>query len=133
MSEEYSRLDCAIYTLRHKIAFLKTEKELLGKNTLAGYLHDSEKILMYLFCFWLTTEEAHEWHKNHSKHHAENNIPKTEADYTQMLIDWECARYTKPDKPLNAYDTLIKLHPNVKKQVLPLIKKYLPHQIRERA
>ena len=34
------------YTWKHKIAFLKVEKQLLGKNTLSGYLHDIDKILL---------------------------------------------------------------------------------------
>ena len=43
------RLQKSIYTFKHKIAFLKIEKQLRGKNTLCGYLHDAEKPLMYLF------------------------------------------------------------------------------------
>ena len=27
-----------------------------------------------------------------------------------MVIDWECARFTKPDKPLNAYETYKKYY-----------------------
>ena len=38
----------------------------------------------------------------------ENDIEKTKLDYMEMILDWESARYTKPDKPLNAYDTLYK-------------------------
>lgn len=34
----------------------------------------------------------------------------THSDYVQMAIDWECARITKPDKPLNARETLEKIH-----------------------
>lgn len=39
-----------------------------------------------------------------------------------MLIDWECARFTKPDKPLNAYDTLYKFYLELEDKILPLLK-----------
>nr|DAU03052.1 MAG TPA: hypothetical protein [Caudoviricetes sp.] len=38
-----------------------------------------------------------------------------------MVIDWECARYTKPDKPLNARKTLYKFYPELENKVLPVI------------
>lgn len=38
-----------------------------------------------------------------------------------MVIDWECARYTKPDKPLNARETLAKFYPELTDKVLPVI------------
>ena len=56
---------------------------------------------------------------------AENNHKlkaKTHNDFIQMVIDWECARYTKPDKPLNARETLYKYYPNLKSKVLPILK-----------
>ena len=64
------------------------------------------------------------FHRKHARHHVENTIRKTEADYIEMIIDWECARYTKPDKPLNAYDTLYKFYPQLEDKVLPLLKKF---------
>ena len=41
-----------------------------------------------------------------------------------MLLDWESARYTKLDKPLNAYDTLHKFYPDMIDRVEPLLTKY---------
>lgn len=38
-----------------------------------------------------------------------------------LVVDWECARYTKPDKLLNARDTLDKFYPELKDKVLPVI------------
>lgn len=49
---------------------------------------------------------------------------KTYDDFVQMVIDWECARFTKPDKPLNAYDTLYKFYPHLEKKILPILKKF---------
>lgn len=38
-----------------------------------------------------------------------------------MIIDWESARYTKPDKTLNAFDTLYKHYPELEAYILPLL------------
>lgn len=40
-----------------------------------------------------------------------------------MVIDWECARLTKPDKPLNARQTLYKFYPELKDKILPILNK----------
>ena len=39
-----------------------------------------------------------------------------------MVVDWECARYTKPDKPLNAYETLYAFYPELESYILPILK-----------
>ena len=124
------KLYLCLYTLRHKIAFLRVEKRLRGKNTLSGYLHDAEKPLMYLFCFWMSVSDINKFHQAHNCHHVKNNLKKTPDDLLDTIIDWECARMTKPDKPLNAYDTLMRYYPEYEKVYLPIIKKYLPEQIR---
>ena len=110
-----NRIDAIKYTLKHKRAFLKTEKELLGKNTIRGYLHDIDKVFLYII---MDKKKAHKIHRSHAKHHMEN--AKTEEDKIQMIIDWECARYTKPDKPLSAYDFMMKAYPDHKEELMPL-------------
>lgn len=107
------------YTWNHKKAFLKVEKILLGKNTIRGYLHDVDKLFMYMF---LSKKLANKLHRKYSHHHI--NKAKTIADYTQMIIDWECARFTKEDKPLDAFETLYKYYPQLEPIILPLLKKY---------
>ena len=62
-------------------------------------------------------------HRKISKHH-QNEKEKTEVDYEEMALDWESARYTKEDKPLNAYDTLYKYYPELEKQILPILKEW---------
>lgn len=104
------------YTLSHRKAFRKVEKQLLGKNTVRGYLHDLDKIFLYLV---LPCEEVRSIHRRYSRHHASK--AHTKSDYIQMIIDWECARYTKPDKPLNARDTLKKYYPWLKKEIEPIL------------
>ncbi len=126
------RVQKIVYTLKHKKAFLRVEKELRGKNTFSGYMHDIEKPLLYLFCFWMSIPDIHKFHRAHNRHHVKNNLKKTPDDLLDTIIDWECARMTKPDKPLNAYDTLMTFYPEYKKVYLPVIKKYLPEQVREK-
>ena len=104
------------YTFKHKIAFLKIERLLCGKNTLRGYFHDLDKLVLYLF---FPTEAVHNFHVKHSRHHDKAH---THDDYVQMVIDWECARFTKPDKPLNAVQTLEKFYPELKEKINPVLK-----------
>ncbi len=117
-----------LYTLRHKRAFLKVEKELLGKNTLRGYLHDVDKLFLYGL-FWLPKKKIQQIHRQHNKHHVVNDLPKKKSDCIEAVIDWECARYTKQDKPLNAYETLMQFYPTYQDVYLPIIKELLPHQV----
>lgn len=119
-----------IYTLKHKKAFLLVERQLRGKNTLRGYLHDLDKPFLYM-AFWIKLEDIQKIHRNRNAHHVRNNLPKTREDLIDSIIDWECARLTKPDKPLNAYQTLIKFYPDQKETFLPLIKELLPAQIKK--
>jgi hypothetical protein len=41
-----------------------------------------------------------------------------------MVIDWECARITKPDKPLNARETMEKYYPEMSKFIEPVLRQY---------
>lgn len=122
------RLKKISYTLKHKKAFLSVEKKLRGYNTLSGYLHDLDKPFLYL-CPWLELKDIQTIHRNNSKHHVKNNLNKTKDDLLDTIIDWECARFTKPDKPLNAYETLMKFYPDCQDTFLPLIKEYLPSEL----
>lgn len=42
-------------------------------------------------------------HKSIASHHKKRFA--TYQDKVEMFIDWECARFTKPDKPLNGEET----------------------------
>jgi len=108
------------YTLKHKEAFLRVEKELLSRNTIAGYFHDCDKQVLFLIPF-VKKDTISKIHRNCSKHHIQN--AKTERHIIQAIIDWECARYTKPDKPLDAFDTMKKHYPSYESKVLPVLKK----------
>jgi hypothetical protein len=106
------------YTILHKKAYKKIEKQLLGKNTLRGYLHDLDKIFMLIF---LPRELVHKIHRKFSRHH---NRARNRKDYIDMVIDWECARFTKADKPLTAVETLYAYFPEKEKDILPLLKEF---------
>ena len=69
-----------------------------------------------------SVKEIQQNHRSKVRHHVNNQI-KTEKDYIQMIIDWECARYSKPDKQLNARETLDRFYPHIKEHVLPIIEK----------
>lgn len=103
------------YTINHRKAFRKVEKELLGHNTVRSLFHDLDKVFLYMV---FDHEKVHNWHRYHSRHHLK---ARTHDDYVQMAIDWECARFTKPDKPLNARETLKKIHPEVTDEMLPVL------------
>ena len=64
-----------------------------------------------------------------SRHHVDNHLLKTKADLVETVIDWECARFTKPDKQLNAYETLMKFYPEYESVYLPIILELLPHEV----
>jgi hypothetical protein len=105
------------YSLNHYFAFLKTEKQLLGKYKYK--LHDIDKILMYLFLGFLGVKKIGSLHRNRQSHHLK--MGSSNNDYLQAVIDWECARFTKPDKPLNARETLYKFYPQFLKEVEPIL------------
>lgn len=85
------------YTWKHKKAFLEVEKELCGKNSIRGYLHDLDKLIMY--AIGVPKKIAHDIHVSTAPHHIKNGKAKNPI---MTVIDWECARRTKPDKPFTA-------------------------------
>lgn len=125
------RADYILYTIRHKQAFLQVEKQLRGKNTLGGYLHDLDKVVLYMIPGLDIDTTVQKFHREHSKHHVEYKGIRTDKDRLDAVIDWECAPITKPDKPLRAYETLLKFYPTYIDEFLPLIQQYLPKQIEE--
>jgi hypothetical protein len=77
--------------------------------------HDMDKIRMLRS--GMAPEEVSRIHRAHSPHH-----PGSDAEtpnYDEMIFDWESARRTKPDKPLNAYDTMMRYYPELRDTLLP--------------
>lgn len=104
------------YTVRHRRAFRETERRLTGRVSTRGRLHDLDKLFLYPL---LGVGPTNRLHRLYARHHARR--ARTEADYAEMAVDWECARLTKPDKPLDAYDTLYRLYPELVPVMLPVL------------
>lgn len=96
------------YTYQHKKAFLKVEKDFCGKNSIRGYFHDLGKLIMY--AIGIPKNTVHKIHVKTSPHHLRNGRLKQPL---MAVIDWECARYTKPDKPLSAREYYEKCCPKI--------------------
>lgn len=109
------------YTFKHKLMFIKLEYKLTNKITWSGLCHDNDKIFMYIFSN-MSYDGIQKKNRSKSKHHV-NDIIKTEKNYIQMIIDWESAHYTKPDKPLNAREVLKTYYPEMENIILPIIEK----------
>lgn len=97
--------------------YIKRDKEKILKQI---QYHDMDKLFMYLF---YDKKDVSAMHRKLTSHH-ENEIEKNYIDYIEMILDWESARYTKPDKPLNAYDTLYKYYTNMEHEILPILKEF---------
>lgn len=95
------------YSLKHWVALnrLAIQKKVWHWRFL---LHDLDKVILYCF---LPKDAVSKWHRKHSRHHVRDG---TIQDPLQAVLDWECARFTKPDKPLNARETWKKYYPNIK-------------------
>lgn len=88
------------YTWNHYIAFLKIEKQLLGYYKYK--FHDLDKLFWYIFFPYLGTKRIKVIHKKFNKHHIVDYKNQNQCNYEEAIIDWECARFTKPDKPETA-------------------------------
>ena len=100
-------LKWCIYTYRHRRAFEYCVNKYIHEQPLRdemlrrASIHDMDKMIMYLF---MDQKAAQEMHVMTKAHHLENQLPRTYEDFVETVRDYECAPYTKPDKPLNAFD-----------------------------
>ena len=95
---------------RHKMAFIKTEKQYRGKLTRVSITHDLDKLL------WLLTPMPTQWvrdrHKMKAHHH---NVTPESPDkiFEEKVIDWECARATKRKSQMTAWEYFNHIMDNV--------------------
>jgi len=68
---------------------------------------------MYIFFPYLGTKTIHKIHATLSPHHVKYFRGIGHVDKKQAVLDWESARFTKPDKPWNAAETLMNKYPNL--------------------
>ncbi len=116
-----NNLEELIYTYKHRKIVMFLAKMYFDNNELIEQLkkHDIDK--MYLLLFY-EKKKINAFHRSISSHH-DNDIPKTELDYIEMVLDWESARYTKDDKPLNAYDTMKQFYPHLENNIMPILER----------
>ena len=112
------------YTYKHRkvVMYLANKYIKENKDAILDKMknHDLDKMFMYLF---YEKRDVSQMHRKLSSHH-DNEIEKDYMDYVEMVLDWESARYTKPDKPLNAYDTLYKYYPAMEEKIMPILKEF---------
>lgn len=106
----------------HKKVLIKLEKELKGKNSLRIVLHDLDKLMMVVLLPWLSKETVTKIHRRrkHHQYQADKDYQNlTEAEIDEIILDWESARFTKPDKPLTARDFIDSVNPHLKDVMYP--------------
>lgn len=114
-----------IYTLQHKKALLMVYTELfqvIPDVDSRLYYHDSDKLWMYTFLS--EVKKASKLHRAYSIHHVENWRTDSIEDRLEAMLDYECARITKPDKPLNACRTVKELKPAAREDLEPILRTY---------
>ena len=112
-------LEKLLYTYKHRKIVMFLASYYFNNQELMERIksHDMDK--MYLLLFF-EKKDIEDYHRKMTRHH-DNELEKNKLDYIEMILDWESARYTKEDKPLNAYDTLYKYYPNLEKEILPIL------------
>ena len=97
-------------TAIHKIAVFKVwEKYPCFKKNISlsrVIFHDLGKMINILL---LGDDLATKIHRALAGHH----LLKTKAQKWEALLDWECARFTKPEKPLNGLETYNKFYSEI--------------------
>jgi len=91
----------------------------VGYRPLSVRLHDLDKVVMSL----VLPHDVVSWlHRKFSLHHP-GNIWGC-CDIRHAVLDWESARFTKPDKPLTARQTAVKYYPAVQDSALLVCDKW---------
>lgn len=103
------------YWFAHWCAFQMTALN-LGCWKWRFLLHDWEKPWLKLI---LPYDKVKRIHIRFSHHHTASPRKK---DWLAMVIDWECSRFTKSASPMNAYEYLMKVRPQHKEYILPILK-----------
>ena len=103
-----NRIQAIKYTMAHR----KALNELAGRFGYSYPLHDLDKIFLYVIFGKKITGKIHRLYSKHHEHIDDSGYYHIE-DKIQAAFDWECSRFTKPDKPMTAYEYWIKSCPEV--------------------
>lgn len=121
------RLPSFAYTSEHKLAILEREHYLFGSYSFDGFIHDVDKLFMYLTPF-LSENKIQQIHREHQAHHI-NQFQKRVKNLMEMYIDWDSAAITKPDKPLDAYATLLHFYQDQIMLMFPICLAIAPDRV----
>ena len=102
--EEFKQV---VYSYLHSETLFQKAPESLGQ--LLSF-HDYDKI--FAIFAGLSAEEASTLHRKNVSHHYNGEVQNALVRF-EMALDYEVARLTKPDKPLNALETYQKYHPEL--------------------
>ena len=98
--------------VRHKMAFMRVRASnsyLYANISLwRALMHDTAKAVNILV---LGDNLATSLHRAFAGHHREDGM--THAQKVEAFCDWECARITKPNKPLNGEETWMSYYRHV--------------------
>lgn len=108
------------YTFKHWKMVLKLEKKYIGYYKYP--FHDLDKLFMYIFFPYLGTKVIQKIHTKFADHHLRKY--KKYMNFDEAILDWESARFTKPDKPLDAWDTYQKYFTKFSNELLPIFEKF---------
>lgn len=89
------------YWFAHWCAFQMTALNLKAWK-IKYIFHDIEKPWLRLFFSYKAVQSMH---RSYSKHHLEYKY-KEKIDWEQLVIDWECSRFTKESAPLTAFEEM---------------------------
>ena len=108
------------YSWKHYLMVMKLEKKYIGYYKYP--FHDLDKIFMYIFFPFLGTKVIQKIHTRFAKHHLRKY--KKHMNFDEAILDWESARFTKPDKPMNAWETYQKLFTDFSDDLLSIFEKF---------
>lgn len=108
------------YSWKHYLMVMKLEKKYIGYYKYP--FHDLDKIFMYIFSPFLGTKVIQKIHTRFAKHHLRKY--KKHMHFDESILDWESARFTKPDKPMDAWETYQKLFTDFSDDLLPIFEKF---------
>ena len=100
--------------MRHRKVLQRIAKE-------KGYSFPFHDFVKMINVFIFGDKIATKLHRKFSKHHDHKykapdllaGVYRDIPNKVEAAIDWESARFTKPEKPLNAYDTWVKYYSDI--------------------
>lgn len=100
--------------MRHRKVLQRIAKE-------KGYSFPFHDFVKMINVFIFGDKIATKLHRKFSKHHDHKykapdllaGVYRDIPNKVEATIDWESARFTKPEKPLNAYDTWVKYYSDI--------------------